>query len=78
MRLLFRGVVQRRLRDQFGPTPAIGGASLLLGSMHLANYSGRLAPVVAEALMIAAVGAVFGVVYERTDNLAAPILVHAT
>ena len=75
---LFRGVIQRRLRDRFGPTPAIAGASLLFGSMHLANYSGRLTPVIAGALMIAAVGAVFGVVYERTDNLAAPVLVHAT
>ena len=74
---LFRGVIQRRLRDRFGPTPAIAGASLLFGSMHLANYTGRLAPVVAGAFLIAAVGAVFGTVYERTDNLVVPILAHA-
>ena len=74
---VFRGVIQRRLRDRFGPAPAIVGASLLFGSMHLANYTGRLVPVVAGAFLIAAVGAVFGTVYERTDNLVVPILAHA-
>ena len=74
---LFRGVIQRRLVDRFGAVPGVAGASLLFGSMHLANYTGRLAPVIAGALLIAAVGAVFGTVYERTDNLVAPVLVHA-
>lgn len=75
---VFRGVIQRRLVDRFGTIPGVAGASLLFGSMHLANYTGRLAPVVAGALLIAAVGAVFGTVYERTDNLVVPVLVHAT
>ncbi len=75
---VFRGVIQRRLVDRFGAIPGVAGASLLFGSMHLANYTGRLAPVVAGALLIAAVGAVFGVAYERTDNLVVPVLVHAT
>lgn len=74
---VFRGVIQRRLRDRFGPAPAVVGASLLFASMHLANYTGRLAPIVAGASLIAAVGAVFGAAYERTDNLAVPILAHA-
>ncbi|MFC6824980.1 CPBP family intramembrane glutamic endopeptidase [Halopelagius fulvigenes] len=75
---LFRGIIQRRLRDQFGPVSAVVGASLLFGAMHLANYSGDLVPIVAGAFMISAVGAVFGVVYERTNNLLAPILAHAS
>ena len=37
---VFRGVIQGRLRDQFGPVPAIVGASLLFGSMHLAITPG--------------------------------------
>ena len=74
---VFRGVIQRRLRDRFGPAPAIVGASLLFGSLHLANYTGRLAPVVAGAFLIATVGVVFGILYERTDNLVVPILSHA-
>lgn len=74
---VFRGVVQGRLRGQFGPVPAVVGASLLFGSLHLANYSGNVVAVVAGALMIAAVGTVFGTLYERTGNLAAPMLAHA-
>jgi len=74
---VFRGVVQGRLRAAFGPVPAIVGASLLFGSLHLANYSGNPVSVVAGALMIAAVGSVFGTLYELSDNLAVPVLIHA-
>lgn len=74
---VFRGVVQGRLRARFGAVPSIIGASLLFGSLHLANYSGNPVSIVAGALMIAAVGTVFGVVYERTGNLLVPVLVHA-
>lgn len=74
--LLFRGAIQGRLRERFGPVPAVAGASLLFGSIHLTNYSGSLPSVVAGALLIAGVGAVFGVLYERTGNLAVPVLAH--
>ena len=74
---LFRGVIQGRLRRAFGPVGAVAGSSLLFGSMHLANYTGSLVGVVAGALLIAAVGAVFGALYERTGNLAVPVAVHA-
>lgn len=74
--LLFRGAVQGRLRERFGPVPAIVAASLLFGSLHLANYSGSVPSVIAGALLIAAVGSIFGAVYERTENLVVPILVH--
>lgn len=74
---LFRGVVQGRLRESFGPVGAVAGSSLLFGSVHLLNYSGSLPAVVAGALLIATTGAVLGAVYERTRNLAVPILAHA-
>lgn len=73
---LFRGVIQGRLRQAFGPVGAIAGASLLFGSLHLANYTGAIPPIVAGALLISVVGAVFGVLYEVTENLAVPVLVH--
>ncbi|QLC35028.1 CPBP family intramembrane metalloprotease (plasmid) [Halarchaeum sp. CBA1220] len=76
--LLFRGAVQGRLRQHVGPVPAVLGSSLLFGSMHLANYTGALAPIVAGALLIAAIGAVLGALYEYTGNLAVPIATHAT
>lgn len=74
---LFRGVVQGRLRESFGPVGAIVGASLLFGSVHLANYTGALNSVVAGALLIAGSGAVLGVLYELTRNLSVPIVTHA-
>ncbi|WP_425498393.1 CPBP family intramembrane glutamic endopeptidase [Halogeometricum salsisoli] len=75
---LFRGVVQGRLRQGVGPTPAIAGSSLLFVSIHLANYSGSLLPVFAGASLIVVVGCVFGALSEYTDNLAVPIMTHAT
>lgn len=74
---LFRGVIQGRLRRAFGPVGAVAGSSLLFGSMHLVNYSGSVASVVAGALLIAGTGAVLGALYERTRNLAVPVLTHA-
>ena len=74
---VFRGVVQGRLRQHVGPVPAVVGASLLFGSLHLGNYTGNPVAIVAAALMIAAIGTVFGALYELTDNLAVPVLAHA-
>lgn len=75
--LLSRGAIQGCLRERFGPVPAVAGASLLFGSIHLTNYAGSLPSVIAAALLIAAIGAVLGTLYELTGNLAVPILAHA-
>lgn len=74
---LFRGVIQGRLRQSMGPLWAVGFASVLFGSLHLANFSGALQAVVAGAALISVTGAVFGVLYERTENLTVPIVAHA-
>lgn len=74
---MFRGVVQGRLRAAFGPAGAIAGASLLFGSLHLANYAGAPEAVIAGALLIACVGAILGALYELTGTLTVPILAHA-
>ena len=75
---LFRGVVQGRLRQSFGSVGAVVGSSLLFGSVHLANYTGSIGPIVAGALLIAGTGSVLGTIYERTRNLVVPIAAHAT
>ncbi|WP_435345294.1 CPBP family intramembrane glutamic endopeptidase [Haloarchaeobius sp. HRN-SO-5] len=75
--LLFRGVVQGRLRESFGPFGSVVGSSLLFGSVHLANYTGSVPRVLAGILLIAVTGAVLGAIYEWTDNLAVPIVTHA-
>lgn len=74
---LFRGVIQGRLREAFGPVGAITGSSLLFGSVHLANYTGSIGPIVAGAVLIAVSGAVLGFLYEWTENLTVPIITHA-
>jgi membrane protease YdiL (CAAX protease family) len=73
---LFRGVIQGRLRRSVGPVGAVVGSSLLFGSLHLGNYTGETAAVVAGAVLIACVGSVFGVLYERTENLVVPVVAH--
>lgn len=74
--LLFRGAIQGRLRQRFGPAPAVVGASLLFGSVHLTNFTGALPPIVATIALLAVVGSIFGVAYERTGNLAVPVVIH--
>lgn len=74
--LLFRGAIQGRLRQRFGPIPAITGASLLFGSLHLFNYSGDLLSILISSSLIVVIGGIMGGLYERTNNLAVPIVVH--
>ena len=74
---LFRGIIQGRLRETFSAPSAIIIASLLFGSLHFGNYVGSLSTVIGWALLIAGVGVVFGVLYERTNTLTVPIIAHA-
>ena len=74
--LLFRGVVQGRLRRTFGAPVAIGVASLLFASVHLLNLVTVGSGAVVMVGVIFVVALVLGVAYERTGNLAVPILVH--
>lgn len=74
--LLFRGLVQGLFRKAYGVVPGILIASVLFGIVHFValSGSGSRIPYIAVA---AALGVVLGAVYERTENLAVPILVHA-
>ncbi|WP_226013229.1 CPBP family intramembrane glutamic endopeptidase [Halomicrobium salinisoli] len=74
--LLFRGAIQGRLRTVFGPVTAVAVASLVFGALHLTNYTGRVGPIVAGALLISVVGTVFGALYELTGSLTVPIVAH--
>jgi uncharacterized protein len=74
---LFRGVIQGRLRKTFTAPVAILVASLLFGSLHFGNYVGSLGTVVGWTLLIAGVGVIMGVIYERTGNLTVPVIAHA-
>lgn len=73
--LLFRGVVQGRLRETWGVWPAILVATVLFGLSH-ASVSGGLGGVVAYILTATLLGVLLGYLYERTDNIVVPAAVH--
>jgi|AntDeeMinimDraft_5_1070356.scaffolds.fasta_scaffold10827_2 membrane protease YdiL (CAAX protease family) len=72
--LLFRGLVQGTLRESFSPTRAVVLASALFASIHLVSLSGEGKLLyIGVAFMLALV---LGGVYEYTDNLIVPALIH--
>lgn len=74
---LFRGVIQKRLRERFDGPGGILGASLLFGSLHVGNLSSSLETVLMGTLVISGVGVIYGFLYERTGELIVPITGHA-
>lgn len=79
---LYRGALQGQLRTAFGPVASIGVPAALFGVFHLPNYVFAGVPLTSLPMwyslgVIAASGAVFGVLFERTGNLVVPILSHA-
>lgn len=77
--LLYRGVVQRRLRESFGPVAAILFASLIFALIHIPAHGFGAAGVASTAASMAALtggSIVFGALYEWTENLTVVALVH--
>jgi membrane protease YdiL (CAAX protease family) len=74
--ILYRGVVQGRLRESLSPAPAIVLASAIFALVHwfalTGGSSGRLLTVV----ILFFPSLVFGAVYEYTGNLVVPALLH--
>lgn len=76
--LLFRGIIQGRLRESFDAAASVFLAACFFGFMHVpvAILSTGLTPI--SSFIEAFVGGVvFGVAYERTDNLLIPSIAHA-
>lgn len=74
--LLYRGVVQNRLREAFGPAPSILIATAVFAVVHLGALTGGLDARLATVAILFVPGLVFGVVYEYTGNLVVPALLH--
>lgn len=72
--LLFRGIIQTRLARSWGKTPAIVGASVVFTLAHLGAYQGE--GFIASLTILFALSLILGWVYERTNNLVVPALVH--
>lgn len=74
--LLFRGAVQGRLRQAFGPVAAVVGASALFASIHLFAVVGALGAGLVSVAIIFGVALVLGALYEYTGNVVVPALAH--
>jgi len=75
--LLFRGVVQGRLREVLGPVAGILLASTVFAFLHWFALTGGSAAGNFVALgILVGPSLVFGAAYELTDNIVVPSLIH--
>jgi hypothetical protein len=72
--LLYRGVVQGRLREAFGPWVAIGVASFVFAVIHVFSLQG--AGKLAYLAILFVLSPILGAAYEWTDNIVVPSLIH--
>lgn len=71
---LFRGIVQGLFRDAYGVLPGVLLSSAAFGVVHYLSVSGG--NVAYTLVVIATLGVVLGAVYEWSDNLVVPSVVH--
>jgi len=74
--LVFRGVVQGLFKQAYGVVPAVLITSALFGAAHLLALSGSGSSIVTTIAVISALGLVLGVVYELSENIVVPSIVH--
>ena len=74
--ILYRGVVQGRLRESLPAAPAIAIASGIFALIHVMALTGGLSGRFTTVGILFFPSLVFGAVYEYTDNLVVPALLH--
>jgi membrane protease YdiL (CAAX protease family) len=74
--LLFRGVVQNRIRESFGPVAGIILASAIFAAIHYVALTGGTGARLVTIGILFFPSLVFGTAYELTDNLVVPSLIH--
>ncbi|WP_123534002.1 CPBP family intramembrane glutamic endopeptidase [Halosimplex salinum] len=75
--LLFRGVVQGRVREVFGPVVGVLIPSAVFAALHWFALTGGSATGNLVALgVLVGPALVFGASYELTDNIVVPALIH--
>lgn len=75
--LLYRGVIQNRLRESFSAPVAIGLATALFAAVHAPALAGPLSGRALTITMLFFPGLVFGITYELTENVVVPVAIHA-
>jgi len=75
--LLYRNVIQKSLYDVFSRAGAIVVASVIFAGVHfLAYWTTDVGAVLASLGVVFGLSLVLGAIYERTENLLVPALVH--
>lgn len=74
--LLFRGVVQGRLREAFKPSIAIPVTAALFALVHYFSLTGGSGARFIAIAILFLPSLVFGYAYERTRNIVVPVLIH--
>ncbi|SDZ94853.1 hypothetical protein SAMN04488065_1377 [Haloplanus vescus] len=74
--LLFRGIVQGRLRETFDRVPGVVLASALFAAIHYLALTGGAGGRLVTITILFFPALVFGTVYELSENLVVPSLVH--
>ncbi len=74
--ILYRGVVQGRLREALSPAPAIVLASAIFALVHWFALTGGSSSRLLTVAILFFPSLVFGAVYEYTGNLVVPALLH--
>ncbi|SDX80314.1 hypothetical protein SAMN04487946_102412 [Halobellus clavatus] len=74
--LLYRGVVQNRLSEALPAPAAIVLASLIFASIHYFSLTGMPRARLVSISVLVLPTLVFGTVYELTDNILVPALIH--
>ena len=74
--LLYRGVVQNRLGEALPAPAAIVLASLIFASIHFFSLAGAPRARLVSISVLVLPTLVFGTMYELTDNLVVPSLIH--
>jgi len=76
--LLFRGVVQARMRERVSALPAILLTSVVFALIHIPGFAlgSSLFDVVTGVSVLAIGSIIFGYVYERTQNIVVVALLH--
>ncbi|QKY20300.1 CPBP family intramembrane metalloprotease [Halolamina sp. CBA1230] len=77
--LLFRGVVQNRIREAFSPVPGVVIASVIFAAIHVGSLVATdPSAVLVSVGVLMGPSLILGGIYEYTRNLVVPIIVHGT
>lgn len=74
--LLFRGIIQDRLREAFSAPAAILLASAAFAPLHIFALTGGVQALATTIAVLFVPSLIFGITYEATGNLTVPIVIH--